>query len=184
MRCTCSSLSMTQGPAISANVSPPPKRMDGLTSIATGKLDIPQQRPRHTALALLVSGANKRSKQRMRLERLGFELGMKLAAQIPRMISDLADLDVGAIGSLAGNPQTGRCQNLLIFAIELVAVTMPLADLRRAISLVREAAFHQQAWPRAQPHGAAQIVDTLQLAQLVNDAMRRARIEFARIGAL
>src|SRR6202790_3285710 len=110
MRRTCSSLSITQGPAISANGCPPPKRMDGLTSIATDKLDIPQQRPRHTALALLVSGPNKRSKQRMRLERLGFELGMKLAAQIPRMISDLADLDEGASGRLAGNPQHRRRQ--------------------------------------------------------------------------
>ena len=37
---------------------------------------------------------------------------------------------------------------------------------------------------RAQPHGAAQFVDALQLAQLVNHAMRRGGIEFGGIGVL
>src|ERR1700732_4994118 len=97
----------------------------------------------------------------MRLERLRFELGMKLAAQIPRMISDLADLDVGAIRSLARDAQPGGRQNVFIFAIELVAMPVPLADLRRAISLLRETPFLQQARPGAEPHRTAQIVDAL-----------------------
>ena len=41
----------------------------------------------------------------MRLQRLGFELGMELAAQIPGMVGKFADLDVDAVGSLAGQAQ-------------------------------------------------------------------------------
>ena len=41
----------------------------------------------------------------MRLQRLGFELGMKLASQEPGMIAQLADLDVHSVGSLAGQLQ-------------------------------------------------------------------------------
>src|SRR5437667_2342854 len=54
MRCTCSSLSITHGPAISASGHPPPKRIDGLTSITTGILHVPQQRSRQPPLAVLV----------------------------------------------------------------------------------------------------------------------------------
>ena len=58
-------------------------------------LDIPQQRvPASRLFAMLVGGADERSEQRMRLQRLRFELRMELAAQEPGMIRDLADLDV------------------------------------------------------------------------------------------
>src|SRR5438876_46392 len=108
MRRTCSSLSITQGPAISASGLAPPKRIDGVTSICTGILDVPQQRPGQTPLAIFICGRYERPEQRMRLERLRFELGMELAAQIPRMAGNLANLDVGAIRRLARNSQTGR----------------------------------------------------------------------------
>src|SRR5437867_1290815 len=118
----------------------------------------------------------------MRLEGLRFELGMKLAAQIPGVIRDLADLDVGAIRRLARYAQPGRNQDVFILAIELVAMPMPLADLGCSIGLAGEAAFFQQAGPGAEPHRAAQLVDSLQLAELINHAVRRAGIELARIG--
>ena len=50
-------------------------------------------------------GADECAEQRMRLERLRFELGMELAAEVPRMIRDLADLDIHAVRGLACEPQ-------------------------------------------------------------------------------
>ena len=44
----------------------------------------------------------------MRLQRLRFELGVKLAAEEPRVVRHFANLDVDAIGSLAGQPQAAR----------------------------------------------------------------------------
>src|SRR5262245_43773434 len=184
MRSTCSSLSITQGPAISASGLAPPNRIEGVTSISTCVLDVPQQRPGQTPLAILVRRPDEGPEQRMRLERLRLELGMELAAQIPRMTGNLADLDIRAVRRLARAPQPRRGQNIFIFAIELVAVPMPLADLGGSVGLVREAPFLQKTRPRPQPHGAAQLVDALELAKLVYDAVRRARVEFARIGAL
>ena len=115
---------------------------------------------------MLVSGGDEGPEQRMRFERLRFEFGMKLAAQIPGMVANLADLDVSAIRSLARDPQARRRQDLFILAIELVAMPVPLADLDRPVRLVGEAAFLQDAWPGAEPHRAAQLVHAFQLAQL------------------
>src|SRR5438128_4277275 len=56
MRRTCSSLSITQGPAISTSEFVPPNRINGVTSISTGILDVPQQRPGQAPLAILVRG--------------------------------------------------------------------------------------------------------------------------------
>ena len=50
-------------------------------------------------------GPHKRGKQRMRRQRLGFELGMKLAAQEPRMVGDFDDLHVAAVGRAPGDAQ-------------------------------------------------------------------------------
>src|SRR5579863_3981309 len=95
---TCSSLSMTQGPAMSANGQSAPKRM-GPSSIGDRVLDIPQQGARHALLSILIGRRNERPEQRMRLERLRLELGMELAAQIPGVVFDLADLHVGVVRS-------------------------------------------------------------------------------------
>ena len=75
-------------------------------------------------------GPDERTEQRMRFERLRFELGVKLAAEIPGMILDLADLDVGAVGRLARDLETVRGQHFLEFAIEFEAMAMALADVR------------------------------------------------------
>src|SRR5712692_1505058 len=45
----------------------------------------------------LVGGADKRRKERVRRERLRFELGVELAADEPGMVGRLDDLDVGAV---------------------------------------------------------------------------------------
>src|ERR1017187_10455043 len=106
MRCTCSSLSMTHGPAISTRRLP-----KSANSIGTG------------------------------------ELGMELAAEIPRMVGDFADFDVGIVGRLAGDLEARRLQALFVFAIELVAVAMAFVDFARAVGVVRHAALGQAASP-------------------------------------
>src|SRR4051812_22696436 len=184
MRRTCSSLSITHGPAIKASGAPAPKLTPGATSIPCGVLDISQQRPGQPPLAILVSGPDKGAKQRVRLKRLRFELGMELATQIPGMVADLADLDIGVIRCLAGNPQPGGGQDLLVFTVEFVAMPVALADLGSSVGFMRETALLQNAGPGSQTHRAAQLVDALELAQLINHAVRRPEIEFARVGPL
>src|SRR3982751_5635241 len=46
-------------------------------------------------------------KERVRLQRLGFELGMELAAQEEGVAGDLDDLDVGGVGG--GSGQAKAC---------------------------------------------------------------------------
>src|SRR5947207_6586002 len=151
MRWTCSSLSITHGPAIKASGEPAPKRTPAATSIACGVLDISQQRSGQAALPILVRGADEGAEQRVRLERLRFELGMELAPEIPGVIADLTDLDIGVIRRLAGDPQPCGGQDLLILAVEFVAVAVPLTDLRGAVRFLSEAAIFQDARPGAQP---------------------------------
>src|SRR5438270_5922598 len=52
-----------------------------------------------------VRGRDEGTEQRVRLERLRLEFRMELAAEVIRMIFDLADLDIRVVGRLAGNLQ-------------------------------------------------------------------------------
>src|ERR1039458_9084619 len=180
MRCTCSSLSITHGPAISTRRLP-----KSGNSIGTGELGTGEQwllNGRQAPVALLFRRADKALEQRVRLHGLGFELGVELAAEIPRVVGELADLDVGIVGCFAGDLQARRLQALFVLAIELVAVAMALVDFALAVGVVGDAALGQAAIPTAEAHGAAQLVDTLQFAEFEDDAVRRARVELGGIG--
>src|SRR5215471_12996177 len=72
--------------------------------------------------------ADEGAEQRVRLQRLGLELGMELAAQIPGMIGQLADLHVNSVRRFAGEAQSMPLQNAFVLAIELVTMTVALAD--------------------------------------------------------
>src|ERR1039457_4961079 len=109
---------------------------------------------------------------------------MELASQKPGMVWNLADLHVNSVGRLSGETQAAFGQNLLVLAIELIAMPVPFADFRNSIRLSRQAPLGQQAWISAQAHGAAQLVDAFQLAQFVDDAVGRSRIAFGGIGVL
>src|SRR5450759_3070463 len=179
MRCTCSSLSITHGPAINTRRLP-----KSANSIGTGELGGEQRllNGRLAPVALLFLRPDEAREQRVRLQRLGFELGVELAAEIPRMVGEFADLDVGIVGRLAGDLEARRLQALFVFAIELVAVAMALVDFARAVGVVCHAPIAQAASPASQPHGAAQLVDTLEFAEFEDDAVRRARVELGGIG--
>src|SRR6185369_3278056 len=180
IRCTCSSLSITHGPAINTRRLP-----KSANSIATGELGTGEQRllnRRLAPVALLFGGADETLEQWVRLHGLGFELRMELTAQIPGMVAEFADLHVRIVRSLAGNLQPRGLQALFVFAIELVAMAMAFVDFARAVGLVRHAALGQTAGPTAQPHGSAEFVNALEFAEFEDDAVRRARIELGGVG--
>src|ERR1035438_4002831 len=179
MRWTCSSLSMTHGPAISTSGVPAP---NALYSIGTAEQRLLLRlQPPHP---VLVGSSDERREQRMRMHRFGLELGVELAAQIPRMARDFADLHVGLVRRLPRNPQPRGHQRLFVLAVEFVAVSVPFHNLARAVGPAGEAILHQPAGPAAQAHGPAQLIDALQLAQLEDDAVWRARVELRGIRVL
>src|SRR4051794_8589358 len=107
---------------------------------------------------------------------------MELATEEIRMAGNLDDLNVGSVRRRSRNSQAGAGQQSFVFAIEFVTVTMTLADFGFSISAGSDGIGFELALPCSQAHGAAEFVDALQLAQLVNNAMRRAWIELAGIG--
>ena len=98
------------------------------------------------------------------------------------MPGDLHDLHVGSIRRVAGDAQPRRRQRLLVLAVELIAMAMALADFRCAVCLFGLAASFKMAVPGAQAHRSAQLFHAAQFAQLVDDAVRRRRIELAGVG--
>src|SRR4051812_29134455 len=133
MRWTCSSLSITQGPAIRTSGRPLPK---SLNSIGTGKERLLLEG--EAAHVLVVGGADEGLEERMRLHRLRLEFGVELAAEEPRVTRDLADLDVGAVGRLTGETEAGGLELVLVLAVELVAMAMALVNFGLLVGVVRE----------------------------------------------
>src|SRR5436190_156185 len=117
----------------------------------------------------------------MRLQRLRFELRMKLAANKMWMAGNLDHFDVRAIRSRPGDSQPAGNHRVFIFTVELVAVTMAFADFGLRINLVRQRVGLNLARPCPQSHGSAKFLHTTQFAQLVNYAMRSRLIELAGI---
>src|ERR1700693_3702371 len=122
---------------------------------------------------------DERAEQRMRLQRLRLELGMKLASDEMRMIRQSHNLNVSSVGRRAGDVQPSRHHRLFVLAVEFVTMAVALADLELAINLVRQRIKLNLASPCAQTHGAAKFFDAAQLAQLIDHAMWRRRIELA-----
>src|ERR1700761_6396392 len=106
---------------------------------------------------------------------------MELAAEVPRMFRQFTNFDVHAVRRLTREAETVRGEFGLEFAIEFVAMAMALTDLGRPIGLLGETAGRGQTRIRAQAHGAAELVDTLQLTELINDAVQSGGIEFGGI---
>src|SRR5579883_2560360 len=170
MRWTCSSLSMTHGPAINTSGRPAP---NAAKSIGTG-----EQRllfDREIAQMLAVGRADECLEQRMRLHRLGLEFGMELAAEEPRVLRHLTDLHVLAVRRLSRNAQPRRRQLRFVFAVEFVPVTVPLVNVLGPVGLAGEASALEPARPAPQPHRPAHFVHALQFAELVDDAVLRDR---------
>src|SRR6266849_3803499 len=100
-------------------------------------------------------GADEGRKERVRLQRLGFEFRMKLAAEEPGMLGRLDDLDVIFVRGAYGNAQARADKRLLVITIKFVTVAVALADFKLSVSLVCEGARLEPARPRAEAHSAA-----------------------------
>ncbi len=96
----------------------------------------------------------------MRLEWLGFEFGMELAAQEPWMVGRFDDFNVIFVGSAAGDAEARAEQSFFVIAIEFVAMAVTLADFGLAVGFMCEGTWLQLAGPRAKAHGAAHFIDT------------------------
>src|SRR5689334_16827392 len=141
---------MTHGPAIRTSGLPVAKSLK-LIGTAEERL-LFKGPPPHV---LPIRRADELFEQRMRLHRLRFELGMELAAEEPRVVRDLADLDVRPVRRFTREPQPAGLQLVFVFPIELVAVAMPLVDIDLAVGAMSEAAFREMTRPASEAHGAA-----------------------------
>src|SRR5580704_9069480 len=103
MRRTCSSLSITHGPAMrTSGRGAPWARPKALKSKGTRVLGLRGLHSRiGAANAVFVGRADEGLEQRMRLHGFGFEFRMELAAQEPGVIGDLANFNVGAVRRFA-----------------------------------------------------------------------------------
>ena len=90
---------------------------------------------RESRVAMLVRGSDKVAEQRVRLQRLRFELRMKLAAQEERVTRNLNDLDIRRVRCGAGQAQACTGEDGLVLPVELIPVTMAFRDLRRLVGL-------------------------------------------------
>ena len=98
------------------------------------------------------------------------------------MAGDLDDFDVGLVGRGPRDAQAATGEKRLVLAIEFVAVAMALADFGlAAVGAAGERVGLQIAGPCAETHGAAHFFNAEQLTQLVDDAVLRGGIEFARV---
>ena len=84
-------------------------------------------------LAVLVGSLDEGRRTADAAPAASIELGVELASEEVGMVGDFDDLDVGSVGSGAGDLKAGAGEQLLVFAIELVAVTMAFADLGGAV---------------------------------------------------
>ena len=97
---------------------------------------------------MFVARRDEFAEERVRLERLGLEFGVELAAEEVGVAGDFDDLDVGLVGSGAADLQACAGQQGLVLAIELVAVAVALADLfLAAVSAAGERVFLQNTGP-------------------------------------
>ena len=115
-------------------------------------------------------------------QRLGLEFRMELATQKPGVILQLHDLHEISVGRVAGHLESVAHQDLLVFAIELVAMTVSLGDLSIPVDSACQRAFVQQAGIGAQPHGAAHGIHSQQVSQLVDDPVWDRGIELGTVG--
>ena len=106
-----------------------------------------------------VAGADEVREQRMRTERLGTELWVKLHRNEPRMIRQLDRFDELAIWRAAGKHESvvGECR--FVGRVEFVPMSVSLLHLVAAVDAVGLRAGHQLTGIGAKPHRAAQVID-------------------------
>src|SRR5258708_31340059 len=112
-----------------------------------------------------------------------FVLGVELAAEEPGMAFQFDDLDKLSVGGEAGHVESALLELRHIFRIHFVAMAMALVDQIAAVGLVRDRALLQPAWIFPEAHSPAESVDANEIAQLVDDFVRRLIVELRRVRA-
>jgi hypothetical protein len=85
---------------------------------------------------MVIAGSDKGFKQGMRLERPGFELGVKLTSQKPGMILDFYDFDQIMVWILPRDDETGLGQAFLVIGVEFKTVAVALIDIGFFVSVL------------------------------------------------
>src|ERR1044072_3479188 len=105
-------------------------------------------------------------------------LGGEPTAEEPRvrLARQLDHLDETAVHRDAAYTQPRLLQLLAELRVELVSVPVALAYLRAGAGyLARETPFREVALPSAEPHRAAHLFNSDEVAQLEDDGVRRLR---------
>src|SRR5574341_330129 len=112
------------------------------------------------------------------------ELGVELPAYEPGVIRQLDHLDQSVIRREAGQSHSVLFQDLPILVVDLIPVSMPLADLIGAVRLVSQGGDDDTARIGPEPHGSSQVSDAALLRHQIDDRVRAVGFELAAIGAL
>src|SRR4051794_3273794 len=110
-------------------------------------------------------------------------LGMELAADEPRVSFQLQHLYEFAVGRRAGHAHSALFELRHVLRIHLITMAMALLDELDAVRLARERAFLQRARVLAEAHRASEGIDADQIAQFVDDFVRRFVVELRRVRA-
>src|SRR4051812_32459984 len=144
------SSSSTQGPAMTKSASSGKMR----TSVTC-------LRERRCGLASLALHAHRRGdesrEQRMSARWARLELGMELTADVPWVLRVLDDFHELAVRAQSRQPESVLNELIAVLVGHLVAVTMPLADLRDAIHLGDAGSSGKTRRIRAQAHGSTHV---------------------------
>src|SRR6266851_2460610 len=112
----------------------------------------------HSHEARLVEcGAHKGGKERVRLERFRFELGMELHADKPRMIGEFDNFRQHSVRRHARKRQPRRLPTWPIADVDFIAMAMPLADSGSAVDLRNPAVRREYGFVGDKPHRPAEI---------------------------
>src|SRR5262249_51921131 len=106
---------------------------------------------------------------------------MELASEKPRVIGDLNDLDKLSIGRLSREDQPSSSELVFEARVELIAMAMSLADVRRPVDLPGKRAFLEMTRISAKPHRASKRLDPDQISQFEDHRLRRVVIKLGRV---
>ena len=109
---------------------------------------------------------------------------MKLAADEPRVIWQLDDLDESTVWREPGERHPGRLQLISVLVVEFKAVAVTLSNQIRTVGRTRTRFTHHATRISAEPHGATLICEVLLFVEERDAGMRRVRIELGLVCSL
>ena len=143
----------------------------------------PTRDPLPTALGFDRRG-DEPGEQRMRARGPRLQLGMELAADEPRMIRQLDDLDELAVGREAAQLHAVLDEQLAVLVRDFITMAMALAHLRLAVDLGGARAARQPARIRAEAHRAAHVRHVLLRFHQRDDGIVALRRELRRVAVV